>query len=116
RNPDIYGNTSVTIQCYQYGEEDQEHYEYFDYLNNDGQAIDHFDPTSDIDFFEFKRLMQNEWNITETSDSLTLRVFAFAGLLQLGHAKEPEYTLLKKKQENVTQSFSFGKHIFLREI
>ncbi|CAF1469409.1 unnamed protein product [Rotaria magnacalcarata] len=64
RNPDIYGNTSVTIQCYQYGQEDQEHYEYFDYLNNDGLAIDHFDPTSDIDFFEFKRLMQNEWNIT----------------------------------------------------
>lgn len=61
RNPDIYGNASVTIQCYQYGEEDDEHYEYFDYLNNDGQAIGQFDPVSDIDFLEFKRLMQMEW-------------------------------------------------------
>ncbi|CAF1096652.1 unnamed protein product [Rotaria sp. Silwood1] len=62
RNPDIYGNSSVTIQCYQYGEEDDEHYEYFDYLNNDGQAIGHFAPTSDIDFVEFKEKMRAEWN------------------------------------------------------
>ena len=61
RNPDIYGDASVTIQCYQYGDEDTEHYEYFDYLNNDGQSIGHFAPVSDIDFFEFKEKMQAEW-------------------------------------------------------
>ncbi|CAF3041212.1 unnamed protein product [Rotaria sp. Silwood2] len=47
RNPDLYGACSISIQCYQYGEEDEEHYEYFDYLNNDGQSIGQFNPKND---------------------------------------------------------------------
>ncbi|CAF1374160.1 unnamed protein product [Rotaria sp. Silwood1] len=62
RNPDLYGSCSISIQCYQYGEEDDEHYEYFDYLNNDGQSIGQFNPVSDIDFSEFRRIMQEEWS------------------------------------------------------
>jgi len=62
RNPDLYGPTAISIQCYQYGQEDNIHYEYFDYLTNDDLSIAHFDPKSDIDYQDFKALMKPEWH------------------------------------------------------
>jgi uncharacterized cupin superfamily protein len=50
----------ITIQCYMYESNDNSHYEYFDYLNeNDG--IQHFDPDSDADYLEFRKIMKQEW-------------------------------------------------------
>lgn len=61
-NANIKGPTCITIQCYAYGSlDDRAHYEYFDYIDNSGQAIGHFDPNSDMDFVAFKALMQKEW-------------------------------------------------------
>jgi uncharacterized cupin superfamily protein len=53
--------TCVTIQCYAYPRDSDEHYPYFDYLKGAGQPLGHFDPDSDMDFLEFKRLMHDEW-------------------------------------------------------
>jgi hypothetical protein len=61
KNPDLYGTCCITLQCYQYGEEDRQHYEYFDYISNDGRSIGHFDPKSDMDFMDFKQKMRQEW-------------------------------------------------------
>jgi len=51
----------ITIQCYLYNDNDQSHYEYFDYIGNDGKTIGHFDPDSDMDFLEFQEQMKHEW-------------------------------------------------------
>jgi len=53
---------SITIQAYQYGETDQDHYEYFDYIKNNGKDIGSFFPKRDEDFNTFKRIIQKEWN------------------------------------------------------
>jgi hypothetical protein len=60
KHVDLYGKCCITLQCYTYGIEDREHYEYFDYLASDGRSIGHFDPKSDMDFYEFKQLMRQE--------------------------------------------------------
>ncbi|CAF0872582.1 unnamed protein product [Didymodactylos carnosus] len=51
----------ITLQCYQYGKEDTKHYEYFDYINNDGKSINHFNPISDMDYMEFRDAIKREW-------------------------------------------------------
>lgn len=51
----------ATIQCYQYGQDDQQHYEYFDYIDGSGAKISQFKPNTDWDFLEFKRLIRAEW-------------------------------------------------------
>ncbi len=61
KNANINGPTCITIQCYQYGELNNSHYEYFDYLNEDTGLICQFTPNSDMDFIEFKALMRQEW-------------------------------------------------------
>ena len=58
KNPDT---TCITIQCYMYGQDNLIHYEYFDYVNEDGN-IELYDPDSDMDFISFKKLMKEEWN------------------------------------------------------
>jgi hypothetical protein len=60
KHVDLYGTSCITIQCYKYGRDDREHYEYFDYLANDEQSIGHFNPVSDMDFGEFKERMRQE--------------------------------------------------------
>ncbi|CAF1391348.1 unnamed protein product [Rotaria sp. Silwood1] len=60
QNIDVHDKSAITIQCYKYGREDREHYEYFDYIANDGKSIGHFDPKSDMDYDEFKALMRQE--------------------------------------------------------
>jgi hypothetical protein len=54
-------DTCITIQCYMYEEEDYVHYDYFDYLDTDGNK-QNFDPNSDMDFIEFKNLIRDEWD------------------------------------------------------
>ncbi|MEB3254960.1 MAG: cysteine dioxygenase family protein [Synechococcaceae cyanobacterium] len=65
-NSNLNGPTCMTIQCYAYGSSnDQSHYEYFDYIDNSGQSIQHFDPNSDMDFVAFKALMRQEWLVRQ---------------------------------------------------
>jgi len=53
-------DTCITIQCYMYETSDTKHYDYFDYLDAD-QAVQKFEPDSDMDFLSFKALMKAEW-------------------------------------------------------
>jgi hypothetical protein len=55
------GETScVTIQCYMYDEANHKHYDFFDYLDGEGQK-QQYEPDSDMDFVEFRKLMKKEW-------------------------------------------------------
>ena len=53
--------TCITIQCYMYGEKNRIHYDYFDYVSEDGQ-LEQYEPDSDKDFVDFKLLMKKEWS------------------------------------------------------
>ena len=53
-------NTCITIQCYEYDENDTRHYDYFDYIDDDGK-IQQYEPDSDCDFVVFKQIIRNEW-------------------------------------------------------
>ena len=39
---------------------DNSHYEYFDYLDDDMNILQ-YEPDSDMDFIEFKKIIKNEW-------------------------------------------------------
>lgn len=52
--------TCVTIQTYMYDEANKSHYDYFDYLDDNG-AKQQYEPDSDMDFVQFKELMKKEW-------------------------------------------------------
>ena len=52
--------TCITIQCYMYDGEDISHYDYFDYIDNNGE-VQQYEPDLDMDFIEFKQLMKTEW-------------------------------------------------------
>lgn len=59
-NHSVGGPPCVTVQCYKYNSDDNLHYEYFDYLNEDGtKGV--FTPNSDWDYAEFKKLLQDEY-------------------------------------------------------
>jgi hypothetical protein len=60
RNTNVAGPTCITIQCYMYEEGDTEHYNYFDYLGDEGEK-GHFVPDSDMDYLSFKEQMKREW-------------------------------------------------------
>ncbi|GLB44970.1 hypothetical protein LshimejAT787_1900480 [Lyophyllum shimeji] len=51
----------VTIQCYQYGNTDRAHDEYFMYLDSKTGRKEEFYPNSDWDFVTFKRQVKEEW-------------------------------------------------------
>ena len=51
----------ITIQCYMYNDADNRHYDYFDYLDDNGQT-QLYEPDSDMDFVAFKQLMRKEWS------------------------------------------------------
>jgi len=53
--------TCITIQCYLYDQEDNAHYEYFDYVDDEGRQRE-YEPDSDMDFVQFKALMKKEWS------------------------------------------------------
>ena len=50
----------ITIQCYMYNEDDDAHYDYFDYLGDNG-IKEQYTPDFDMDFIAFKQLMKAEW-------------------------------------------------------
>jgi hypothetical protein len=52
--------TCITIQCYMYDQNDMLHYDYFDYLDANGNK-QQYEPDSDMDFIDFKNLMKQEW-------------------------------------------------------
>ncbi len=51
----------ITIQCYMYDLNNEKHYDYFDYLD-DNKKIVQYEPDSDMDFVKFKELIRSEWN------------------------------------------------------
>jgi hypothetical protein len=55
------GPICITMECYLYNADDNAHQEYLDYIDSNGYKICQFDPISDMDFLEFKKLMQDEW-------------------------------------------------------
>jgi predicted metal-dependent enzyme (double-stranded beta helix superfamily) len=60
KNLDGNKDTCITIQCYMYDVDDKKHYDYFDYLNETAH-IQQFEPDSDMDFLDFKAVIQREW-------------------------------------------------------
>ncbi|CAF1181529.1 unnamed protein product [Adineta steineri] len=52
--------TAISIQCYLYDRDDEEHYEYFDYIADGTKTIGQFKPVADADFHEFRTLMKQE--------------------------------------------------------
>ncbi|OEZ94315.1 cysteine dioxygenase [Duganella phyllosphaerae] len=58
-SPKAGGDFCATIQCYRYPDDDEAHYEYFDYIEN-GQ-IEHFSPDSDWEYLDFKKKIREEW-------------------------------------------------------
>jgi hypothetical protein len=60
RNPEPLGaQPCITIQCYQYDEDDAGHYPFFDYDRD--ESLHQFEPDSDMDFVTFKEQMRKEW-------------------------------------------------------
>jgi len=60
KNLETNKDTCITIQCYLYDTGDKTHYDYFDYLG-DKNAKAQYEPDSDMDFVDFKKLMKKEW-------------------------------------------------------
>jgi hypothetical protein len=54
-------NTCITIQCYMYDGDNGTHYDYFDYIDDDGNK-QQYEPDSDMDFVKFKQLIKQEWD------------------------------------------------------
>lgn len=61
------GPVAITVESYLYGLKDYAHQEYFDYIDNNAFKICQFNPTSDMDFLEFKKRMRDEWRGIFTS-------------------------------------------------
>jgi hypothetical protein len=60
----LRNNTSdvcITIQCYMYGLDNEKHYDYFDYIDDDKKIVQ-YEPDSDMNFVEFKERMKKEWD------------------------------------------------------
>ena len=51
----------ITIQCYMYGLDNEKHYDYFDYIDDDKKIVQ-YEPDSDMNFVEFKKRMKKEWD------------------------------------------------------
>ena len=60
--------TCITIQCYCYGGKDRLHYDFFDYVDSEG-VQQQYEPDSDMDFVEFKKLMKMEFSALSSSVS-----------------------------------------------
>ncbi len=60
KNLESNKSACITIQCYMYDEMDKSHYDYFDYLG-DHNAKKQYEPDSDMDFVDFKKMILAEW-------------------------------------------------------
>ncbi|GMG08906.1 unnamed protein product [Aspergillus oryzae] len=56
-----YKTVCITLQCYQFEQSDNEHYEYFDFLDNDLHK-DRFVPNSDRSYGELVEELKIEWD------------------------------------------------------
>ena len=61
KNLETNTDACITIQCYMYDKDDVVHYDYFDYVDDNG-VIQHYNPDSDMEFLEFKKQMKIEWD------------------------------------------------------
>ena len=56
----------ITIQCYSYGEKDELHYEFFDFVealeDNKKSVVKQFEPDSDFDYLDFVEKLKNDWD------------------------------------------------------
>jgi hypothetical protein len=59
-SPKQGGSFCATIQCYRYLDRDVQHYEYFDYLEDD--KVKQFSPDSDWRYLDFKHAIRDEWD------------------------------------------------------
>ena len=66
--------TCITIQCYMYNNEDLSHYDYFDYVDENGDILK-YEPDSDKDFVQFKQLMKEEWESRQPNNSRCFSCF-----------------------------------------
>lgn len=70
KNLESNNSACITIQCYMYDENDRKHYDYFDYLGDNNEKKQ-YEPDSDMDFIEFKKMIMDEWrNRPNTENSL----------------------------------------------
>ena len=60
KNPETNATSCITIQCYMYDDENTTHYDYFDYLDEDGHT-QQYEPDSDMDYINFRERMKEEW-------------------------------------------------------
>lgn len=60
KNLETNSDTCITIQCYMYRNNKIKHYDYFDYIDSDGNK-QQYEPDSDMDFIKFKLKMREEW-------------------------------------------------------
>jgi hypothetical protein len=60
KNLENNSDTCITIQCYMYDLENKSHYDYFDYIDANGN-VQQSEPDSDMDFVNFKKIIKDEW-------------------------------------------------------
>lgn len=70
-NLDTNKQTCITIQCYMYENNDKSHYDYFDYIDENGEK-QQYEPDSDMDFINFKALMKKEWEEYLQTQSISI--------------------------------------------
>jgi len=44
-----------------YENDDNTHYDYFDYIDDEKDKIQQYEPDSDMDYISFKKIMKEEW-------------------------------------------------------
>ncbi len=66
-NKNPAGHMTATIQCYRYPASDTAHYEYFDYVAEDG-TIQQFTPNSDCEYLAFKAIVRKEWEAARLAE------------------------------------------------
>ena len=69
KNLETNTKACITMNCYIYTQNDNKHYDYFDYIDSDNK-LQQYEPDSDMDFVKFKQLMKTEWNNRSLKDKL----------------------------------------------
>jgi hypothetical protein len=58
----VSSDMCITLQTYKYPNDDDAHYETFDFVRPNGHEIEHFKPSSDMDLNDFANKMSEEWH------------------------------------------------------
>lgn len=67
KNLETNTDTCITLQCYMYDNEDDSHYDYFDFIDADG-IKQQYEPDSDMDYVAFKQIIKEEWENKDTDE------------------------------------------------